>query len=215
MAEAPNPESVDPQGVVHVVDDDAAMRDSLSFLLEEAGLATRLYEGPGALLDRADGLEPGCILTDVRMPEMSGLDLIRRLRERGVRDPVVVMTGHADVPLAIEAMRLGVADFIEKPFDDELLVGALEAALQQGQAQRRREEDREAVAARLASLSGREREVLDGLVEGKPNKTIAYDLGISARTVEVYRAHVMTKMGARSLSDLVRMALILERDDPT
>lgn len=215
MAEGDNPEGVAPQGVVHVVDDDPAMRDSLAFLLEEAGLATRLYDGPAALLERADALEAGCILTDVRMPEMSGLDLIRRLRERGVRDPVVVMTGHADVPLAIEAMRLDVADFIEKPFDDELLIGALEAALQQGQAQRRREEDREGVATRLASLSGREREVLDGLIEGKPNKTIAYDLGISARTVEVYRAHVMTKMGARSLSDLVRMALILERDEPT
>lgn len=208
-------EAQETRGVVHVVDDDAAMRDSLAFLLEEAGLATRLYEGPGELLAQADALEPGCILTDVRMPEMSGLDLIRKLRERGVRDPVLVMTGHADVPLAIEAMRLGVADFIEKPFDDEQLVGSLQAALQQGRAQRRRDEDREAVAARLASLSGREREVLDGLVEGKPNKTIAYDLGISARTVEVYRAHVMTKMEARSLSDLVRMALILERDEPT
>lgn len=215
MAEGPNPEGSDTQGVVHVVDDDAAMRDSLAFLLEEAGLTARLYEGPSALLDRADRLEPGCILTDVRMPEMSGLDLIRRLRERGVRDPVVVMTGHADVPLAIEAMRLGVADFIEKPFDDEQLVSSLETALQAAHAQRRREEDRGAIGARLASLSGREREVLDGLVEGKPNKTIAYDLGISARTVEVYRAHVMTKMGARSLSDLVRMALILERDEPT
>lgn len=210
MAEGPNSE-----GVVHVVDDDAAMRDSLAFLLDEAGLTTRLYEGPAELLAQVESLEPGCILTDVRMPDMSGLDLIRALRDQGVRHPVVVMTGHADVPLAIEAMRLGVADFIEKPFDDEQLVGSLQAALQQGRAQRQRDEDRESVAARLASLSGREREVLDGLIEGKPNKTIAYDLGISARTVEVYRAHVMTKMEARSLSDLVRMALLIERDAPT
>jgi two-component system response regulator FixJ len=208
-------EGLKSEGVVHVVDDDAAMRDSLAFLLEEAELETRLYEGPGELLARAETLEPGCILTDVRMPEMSGLDLIRKLRDQGVRHPVVVMTGHADVPLAIEAMRLGVADFIEKPFDDEQLLASLQSALQQGRAQRRRDEDRESVAARLASLSGREREVLDGLIEGKPNKTIAYDLGISARTVEVYRAHVMTKMEARSLSDLVRMALLIERDAPT
>jgi two-component system response regulator FixJ len=129
--------------------------------------------------------------------------------------PVVVMTGHADVPLAIEAMRLGVSDFIEKPFDDEQLISSLEAALRTGAARRQREDEREAIGERLASLSGREGEVLEGLVEGKPNKIIAFDLGISPRTVEVYRAHVMTKMGARSLSDLVRMKLLLEQGEPT
>lgn len=201
-------------GVVHVVDDDEAMRDSLTFLLEEAGLAVRTYAAPSEILAAASALEAGCILTDVRMPEMTGLDLIRRLRAEGVTHPAIVMTGHADVPLAIEAMRLGVEDFIEKPFDDEQLIAALEGALAAGEAQRRREEEVADIRARAASLSGREGEVLQGLIEGKPNKIIAYDLGISARTVEVYRAHVMTKMGARSLSDLVRMALRLEQEAP-
>ena len=200
-------------GVVHVVDDDDALRDSLRFLLEEAGLAVRTYDGPEALLGAVAGLEAGCILTDVRMPQMTGLDLIRRLRADGVQDPVIVMTGHADVPLAIEAMRLGVADFIEKPFDDDLLIGALESALASGEASRAKRDELQAIRERIASLSGREGEVLQGLVEGKPNKIIAYDLGISARTVEVYRAHVMTKMNARSLSDLVRMSLLLEQGE--
>lgn len=200
------------EGVVHVVDDDAALRDSLAFLLEEVGFEARIYDGPRALLAALPALEPGCILTDVRMPEMTGLELVRKLRAEGVTHPVIVMTGHADVPLAIEAMRLGVSDFIEKPFDDDLLVGSIEAALKAGVAQSQREGERAAIKERLAALSGREAEVLHGLVAGHPNKIIAYDLGISARTVEVYRAHVMTKMNARSLSDLVRMTLLAEAD---
>jgi len=200
-------------GIVHVVDDDAAMRDSLQFLLEEAGLPLKTYAAPDEILAAAGSLEPGCILTDVRMPQMTGLEMVRRLRAIGVRHPVIVMTGHADVPLAIEAMRLGVADFIEKPFDDELLISALNSALSHGEALRQKTAELADARARVASLSGREREVLDGLVEGKPNKVIAFDLGISSRTVEVYRAHVMTKMAARSLSDLVRTALLLEAAD--
>jgi two-component system response regulator FixJ len=194
--------------VVHVVDDDAALRDALAFLLETAGFEARIYDGPMALLEALPDLEAGCILTDVRMPQMSGLDLIRRLRQGGVTHPVIVMTGHADVPLAIEAMRLGVSDFVEKPFDDDLLVAAIEHALRAGLARSQRDGERAAILARMAALSAREVEVLQGLVEGKPNKVIAFDLGISARTVEVHRAHVMTKMNARSLSDLVRMSLI-------
>jgi two-component system response regulator FixJ len=201
-------------GVVHVVDDDPALRDSLAFLLEEAGLQARLYDGPTALLaaasNRGATLEAGCILTDVRMPEMTGLELVRRLRAEGINHPVIVMTGHADVPLAIEAMRLGVSDFIEKPFDDELLIAAIEAAMRSGVALARREADRAVVQQRLAALTPRESEVLAGLVAGKPNKVIAFDLDISARTVEVHRAHVMMKMSARSLSDLVRMTLMVE-----
>jgi len=197
-------------GVIHVIDDDAAMRDSLAFLLEESGLVAHIYETPSALLAKAAGLEPGCILTDVRMPEMTGLDLVRRLRAEGVNHPVIVMTGHADVPLAIEAMRLGVSDFIEKPFDDDLLVNSIQAALKTGLALSHREGERAAVVERIAALSPREAEVLQGLVAGKPNKVIAFDLDISARTVEVHRAHVMMKMGARSLSDLVRMTLMAE-----
>jgi two-component system response regulator FixJ len=198
--------------VVHVVDDDEALRDSLAFLLETAELSARLYDSPLALLGRLSELEPGCILTDVRMPQMTGLELIRRLKDEGAAFPVVVMTGHADVPLAIEAMKLGVADFIEKPFDDEQLIAALEAALRQDAAQRQRQGERDAILQRLSSLSAREAEVLQGLVEGKPNKVIAYDLQISPRTVEVHRAHVMTKMNARSLSDLVRMTLRADQD---
>lgn len=197
-------------GVVHVVDDDAALRDSLAFLLEEAGLTARIYDGPTALLSAASRLEPGCILTDVRMPDMTGLDLIRRLRADNIHHPVIVMTGHADVPLAIEAMRLGVSDFIEKPFDDEVLIASIEAALRAGLALNQRETDRAAVLERMNALSAREAEVLQGLVAGKPNKVIAYELGISARTVEVHRAHVMMKMAARSLSELVRMTLLVE-----
>ena len=198
------------EGVVHVVDDDAAMRDSLAFLLEEAGFDARIYDAPRALLSTLPALEPGCILTDVRMPEMTGLELVRKLRTEGVTHPVIVMTGHADLPLAVEAMRLGVSDFIEKPFDDDLLVAAIETALRAGVAQSQRDAERAAIRDRLAALSQREAEVLQGLVAGHPNKVIAFDLGISARTVEVYRAHVMSKMKARSLSDLVRMSLIVE-----
>jgi two-component system, LuxR family, response regulator FixJ len=195
-------------GVVHVVDDDSAMRDSLAFLLEEADLQARIYASPIALLEAAANLEPGCVLTDVRMPEMTGLDLVRRLRAQGVTHPVIVMTGHADVPLAIEAMRLGVSDFIEKPFDDDLLVTSIQGAMQAGLALSRRVADRVAILDRIGALSPRETEVLQGLVAGKPNKVIAFDLDISARTVEVHRAHVMMKMNARSLSDLVRMTLM-------
>jgi two-component system response regulator FixJ len=199
------------EGVVHVIDDDPAMRDSLAFLMDSADLAARTYDSALAFLDRLPDAEPGCILTDVRMPEMSGLELIARLKELGVALPVVVMTGHADVPLAIQAMKAGVHDFIEKPFDDEVLLGAVRSALAIGRHQTEREEEAAAIRARLGSLTGRERDVLQGLVAGQPNKIIAYELGISPRTVEIYRANVMTKMGAGSLSELVRMALAIER----
>ena len=192
--------------VVHVIDDDAAVRDSIAFLLETADLTVRTHESAVAFLD-ADDRTRGCIVTDVRMPEMSGIDLVRRLKAAGRRDPVIVITGHADVPLAIEAMKAGVVDFIEKPFDDEVLLEAIRSGLAQAPAG---EEDAEA-AERLASLSARERQVLDGLVAGHANKVIAFDLGISPRTVEVYRANVMAKMHARSLSELVRLALAAER----
>jgi two-component system response regulator FixJ len=194
-------------GMVHVIDDDAAMRDSLSFLLETSDFRIRTYESAPAFLDRLGELEPGCVLTDVRMPEMTGLELIARLKAMDVNLPVIVMTGHADVPLAIEAMKAGIVDFIEKPFADEALIRAVRAALAEGRARREGESERSAGRARLATLSARERDVLDGLVAGRANKVIAFDLGISPRTVEIYRANVMTKMGAASLSELVRMAL--------
>jgi two-component system response regulator FixJ len=197
--------------VVHVVDDDPAIRDSLSFLLETTDIAARTYDSAAALLARADRLEPGCILTDVRMPEMNGLEMVRRLTEKGVRHPVIVMTGHADVPLAIEAMRAGVKDFIEKPFDDEALLASIRSALAEGAEALEQEGQGAELRARLDSLSPRERQVLDGLVAGQANKVIAYDLELSPRTVEVYRANVMTKMQARSLSELVRMSMVAQR----
>lgn len=197
--------------IVHVVDDDPAIRDSLAFLLDASGLASRTYDSSAALLARVPKLEPGCIVSDIRMPDMNGLEMVRRLGEMGVRHPVIVMTGHADVPLAIEAVRAGVKDFIEKPFDDEALLASIRAAVaDQVQSAEQAGVDNE-LRERLGSLSTRERQVLEGLVAGHANKVIAYDLAISPRTVEVYRANVMTKMQARSLSELVRMTILASR----
>ena len=194
--------------VVHVIDDDAAVRDSIAFLLGTADLRVRTYESAVAFLAASDR-SPGCIVTDVRMPEMTGIELARRLREGGSREPVIIITGHADVPLAIEAMHAGVADFIEKPFDDELLLAAIRRGVADVGKAASAEAERREIAARFDSLSGRERDVLKGLVEGLANKVIAYDLDISPRTVEVYRANLMSKMQAGSLSELVRMVLAL------
>ena len=199
------------ESVVHVVDDDAAVRNSLRFLLRSAGLNAATYESGPELLSQAGELEPGCIVTDVRMPEMNGLELVRRLKELEVRHPVIVMTGHADVPLAIEALRAGVADFIEKPFDDEAFLASVKSALEQQASAATEDAEAVEVRGRMEQLSQREGQVLEALVEGKANKVIAYDLGISPRTVEVYRANVMTKMQARSLSELVRMSILVQR----
>jgi two-component system response regulator FixJ len=158
-------------------------------------------------------MEHGCIVTDVRMPEMTGMELLGRLKVLDVRDPVIVITGHADVPMAIQAMKEGVADFIEKPFSDDAILETIRAALARQSDRAHADEERAQVNERLANLSQREREVLDGLVEGHANKVIAFDLDISARTVEVYRANVMTKMHARSLSELVRMVTIARLPD--
>ncbi len=199
-------------GVVHIIDDDEAIRDSLGFLLRVNRIPFRVFSSPVEFLE-ASPPEGGCILTDVRMPEMNGVEMVRRLKARGDRAPVIVMTGHADVPLAIEAMKAGVVDFIEKPFEEGQLLAAINAALAQGKAQRDQDTTLIETRKRLAALSPREREVLDGLVEGKANKVIAFDLGISPRTVEIHRANLMGKMQARSLSELVRMALsVRDRD---
>jgi len=194
--------------IVHVVDDDDAVRDSLSFLLAAAGIAAETYPSAASFLEALPTIAGGCIVTDIRMPGMTGLDLLKRLNDAGVKLPVIVVTGHGDVPLAVEAMKLGAADFLEKPFDEEGLLAAIRSALGRHHDDDERAVRQAAVRERLASLSSRERQVLDGLVAGHPNKTIAYDLGISPRTVEIYRANVMTKMQAGSLSELVRMALI-------
>jgi two-component system response regulator FixJ len=194
--------------VVHVIDDDDAVRESLTFLLKAAGLAVRTYENATAFLRDDPKAKSGCIVTDVRMPDISGLDLLRRLRELHVGLPVIVITGHGDVPLAVEAMKAGALDFLEKPFDDDALLTSVNAALRHQGADAKREADRAGVVEKLASLSNRERQVLEGLVAGHPNKTIAFDHGISPRTVEIYRANLMSKMQAGSLSELVRMALV-------
>jgi two-component system response regulator FixJ len=202
------PSSQPDSQVVHVIDDDVDVRQSLAFLLSTAGLAVRAHESAVAFLKVLPGIEDGCIVTDVRMPEIDGLELQRRLRSLRNAMPVIVMTGHGDVALAVEAMKAGAVDFIEKPFDDEVLLAAIRTALARGGSAREQASHVAEVRSRLKTLSERERQVLDGLVAGKPNKIIAHDLGISARTVEIYRANVMTKMQADSLSHLVRMALL-------
>jgi len=197
-----------PSNLVHVIDDDEAARQSLAFLLKTAGLEARTYESATAFLFALPNVTSGCIVTDVRMPEISGVDLLRRLKELKVGMPVIVITGHGDVQLAVEAMKIGAADFIEKPFDDERLLTAVRSALGRWEKNSQHETERAGLLEKLTNLSGRERDVLDGLVAGKSNKIIAFDLGISPRTVEIYRANVMTKMNAGSLSELVRMALL-------
>jgi two-component system response regulator FixJ len=199
--------------VVHVIDDDADVRQSLAFLLSTAGIAVRVHESAIAFLQALPTIEGGCIVTDVRMPGMDGIALQRRLKADKSSIPVIVMTGHGDIALAVEAMKAGAVDFIEKPFDDDALIGAIKTALSRGRESSERRSAASVVRDRLKLLSDRERQVLDGLVAGKPNKIIAYDLGISPRTVEIYRANVMTKMQADSLSALVRMALLEAASD--
>jgi two-component system, LuxR family, response regulator FixJ len=198
------------EAVVHVVDDELEVRQSLSFLLATAGFAVRLYESATAFLEVMRDHPSGCIVTDVRMPGLDGIELLRQLKGRGWSVPVIVMTGHADVQMAVGAMKEGAVDFIEKPFDDELLITMIRAALETRRAAKPARQSPE-IQSRVDTLSERERQVLEGLVAGKPNKVIAHDLGISPRTVEIYRANVMSKMQARSLSELVRMALVIEQ----
>ena len=190
---------------VHVIDDDDGLRDALAFLLEVNGLDAAFYPSADAFLT-ALPVADGCILTDIRMPGMTGLELVRELNRLEVTLPVIVMTGHGDVPLAVEAMKAGVVDFIEKPFDDDHLLGSIREAMAStadaGQ-DARREEARE----RLSQLSPREQDVLSGVVQGKLNKQIAFELEISPRTVEIYRANLMAKTGARNIAELMRIAL--------
>jgi two-component system, LuxR family, response regulator FixJ len=194
--------------VVHVIDDDEALRESLAFLLGTAHFEVRVYDSAVRFLERRGQAEPGCIITDVRMPGMSGLELLRQLVKLGATFAVIVITGHGDVPLAVEAMKLGAVDFLEKPFDDNALIAAVRSALNRREHDLEQDSEKLEIHSRIAALSNRERQVLEGLVAGQANKTIAFALGISPRTVEIYRANLMTKMHASSLSDLVRMALL-------
>jgi len=193
--------------VIHVIDDDAAMRDSLAFLLDVNGFRPQVYESADAFLKGTNVDVARCIVSDIRMPGMTGVELVRKLKGGGSTCPVILITGHGDVALAVEAMKAGAADFIEKPFDDEALLGAIRSALNAGPAVPGDSSARKEAEARLADLSPRERDVLQGLVAGKINKVIAHDLSISPRTVEVYRANIMAKTGARSMSELMRLAL--------
>jgi two-component system response regulator FixJ len=194
--------------IVHVIDDDEALRESLIFLLRTAEIEARSYASAAAFLDALPLKGVTCVITDVRMPGLSGIDLLRRVKELGIEVPVIVITGHGDVPLAVEAMRYGAIDFLEKPFDDEILLRSVRVALRQQASAAKRQSERAEIEGRLAALSPRERDVLGGLVAGRANKQIAFELGISPRTVEIYRANLMDKMQAGSLSELVRMALI-------
>jgi len=199
--------------VVHLIEDDEGVRQGLAFLLTASGFAVRVYESAVAFLDALPSVQPGCVVTDVRMPGIDGLELQRQLNERRIGLPVIVMTGHGDVPLAVEAMKAGAIDFLEKPFNDEVLLSAIRTAVNRRAEGARRYDEAAAVALKLASLSVRETEVLEGLLAGRPNKTIAYDLSISVRTVEVHRAHLMAKMGAANLSELLRMAFLVRPMD--
>jgi two-component system, LuxR family, response regulator FixJ len=196
------------QRVVHVIDDDEGLRESLAFLLRSAALEVRSFDSAKAFLNGLPDAALGCVITDVRMPDMSGIELLRRLKELKVGVPVIVITGHGDIALAVEAMKIGASDFFEKPFDDDLLLASVRAALRQQADQTKRSAERADIEHRISTLSPREKDVLAGLIDGRANKQIAFDLGISPRTVEIYRANLMNKMQAGSLSDLVRMALL-------
>ena len=195
------------RGKFYVIDDDEAMRDSLNFLLDSADFDVTLFETAVRFLDVLPNLGFGCVVSDVRMPGLDGIELLKRMKSGHSTFPIVIMTGHGDIPLAVEAMKLGAVDFLEKPFEDDRLIGMIEAAIRQAEPAAKSEALTNDIAARIATLSPRERQVMDGLIAGLSNKLIARDYDISPRTIEVYRANVMTKMQANSLSELVRLAM--------
>ncbi len=196
--------------IVHVIDDDAAIRDSLVMLLESAGHAARAHADAAGFLEALDPDQPGCVVADVRMPGMSGLELQAHLKASRIDLPVIIITGHGDVAMAVQALKDGASDFIEKPFDEDVLLRAVGDALDKGHRAFRERQALADIEARVAELTPREREVMDLVVRGLPNKAVAAELNISVRTVEIHRARVMEKMAAKSLSELVRMALRLE-----
>lgn len=198
------------EDAIHVIDDDLSVRDSLRALLESAGYTVKDYASATAFLaDRQP--HAGCLVSDIRMPEMDGLELQEDLARRGIAIPVIIMTGHGDVPLAVRAMKAGAVDFLEKPFDDETMLVSVHRALELGKQKHDQLAEARAAQDLLALLTPRERHVLDQLVAGRSNKVAAYELGISPRTIEIHRARIMDKMNARSLSDLVRTALAADR----
>lgn len=198
--------------VVHIVDDEEVVRNSLAFLLSGAGFATRVHESASRFLDVAANIRNGCLITDLRMPDIDGLELLRRLKAMDAMLPTIVVTGHGDVQMAVEAMKHGAIDFLEKPFSEDVLIESIRRAADRAVERQQTESATEQVRQRIELLSERERQVLKGVVAGLPNKSIAFELGISPRTVEVYRAGLMGKMQARSLPDLVRMVMHIDLD---
>lgn len=198
--------------VVHIVDDEEPVRKSLAFLLTMVGFTVRVHDSATSFLATASNIGKACLVTDLRMPDMSGVELLERLNQQNGMIPAVVITGHGDVPMAVAAMKAGAVDFIEKPFEDEVLVDAIKKAASRLGDSETRVEDVAVLRARLEQLSERERQVMTLVVSGLPNKTIGYNLSISPRTVEVHRANIMSKMQARSLPELVRMAISLGFD---
>jgi two-component system, LuxR family, response regulator FixJ len=198
---------VDSNGLVYVIDDDSALRDSFSFLLVSSGFSVQSFDSAEAFLAAAPPLTEGCILTDVRMPGLDGIELLHRLRDSGQAIPLIIMTGHGDVSLAVKAMKLGATDFLEKPFDGDALIKVVRSAFLTKPTGAASDSLCAELVSRLASLSQRELQVLKGLVNGKTNKEIAREFDLSPRTVEVYRAKLMTKMQAGSISELVRFAI--------
>ena len=192
--------------LVHLVDDDEAIRRSVGFMLKTSGFHVRTYESGVELLKAAPNLESGCVLLDIRMPGMDGLEVQGALQDKGIALPVIIMTGHGDVGLAVKAMKAGAVDFIEKPFAKETLLASLDEGFGRLSKKEATNDRRKNAEVRLQALTPRERDVLEGLAQGLPNKTIAYDLGISPRTVEIHRANLMAKLGVRSLSEALRIA---------
>ena len=192
---------------VYLVDDDADVRDAMVFLLESEGLPVRAYAEPQSLLDELDGSSRGCLILDVRLPQMDGLQLLQALRERSVEMPAIFISGHGDIPLAVRAVQAGALDFLEKPFRDEVLLEKVSNGLELDRHAKESHAERHAVEQRLEELTPREREVMEGMLQGKLNKIIASDLDVSVRTVEVHRANVLDKLHARNSSDMVRMVL--------
>lgn len=200
----------DSSSTVFIVDDEEAVGDSIGILLRTVGLKTRIYQDPRRFLDEYQSGQAGCLLLDVRMPRMSGMEVQEELNRRRITLPVIFISGHGDVPMAVEAMRAGALDFIQKPFNDNELIRRVQSALAEDARQREQLQHREEIAAHWAELTAREREVAQRIADGQANKVIAGELGISERTVELHRAHVMQKMGARSLAQLVRMMLAMK-----
>jgi two-component system response regulator FixJ len=210
----PKNELQHPAPTVFVVDDDEGVRNSLRFLLKSVGLATRALASAGEFLDTYKPSQPGCLVLDVRMPGMSGLELQQQLNLRGAVIPVIFITGHGDIPMAVEAMQQGAFDFLQKPFRDQDLIDRIQRALERDARNRAVLAQRAGIRERLDSLTPREREVLTLMTRGQPNKIMAAELGVSQRTVEIHRARVMEKSGAASLAQLVRMVMDLEADRP-